>query len=234
MAKTNNQQIIIILGPPGAGKGIQATLLADKMGFYYFDTSKIIEQKVMNARDGEVQKIGGKEYNLLAEKKLWEDGILCTPLLVAFWVNNRIKELAEQGESIIFAGSPRTLPETKEIMPVMVEFYGKENIRVIVFELKAEDSIWRNSNRRICELMRHPILFNKETENLKICPLDGSKLIKREKLDDTEVIKIRLEEYKNRTLPIVDYLKNEGYKVTDIDASPAPANVFDNVLKAIK
>ncbi|MBU1045864.1 nucleoside monophosphate kinase [Patescibacteria group bacterium] len=234
MAKANNQQIIIILGPPGAGKGTQATLLADKLGLFYFETSKIIEQKVMNAKEGEAEKVGDKEYNLLAEKKRWEEGILCSPPLVAFWVNQKIRKLAERGESIIFAGSPRTLPETKEIMPVMTELYGRENIKVILFKLETEDSIRRNSHRRICQLMRHPVLFNKETENLTMCPLDGSRLIKREKLDNPEVIKVRLKEYKERTFPIVDYLKEQGYRVAEIDASPAPAVVFDNVLKAIK
>jgi len=234
MAKINNQQIIIILGPPGAGKGTQATLLADKLGLFYFETSKIIEQKVMNADRGEVEKVGDKEYDLLAEKKRWEEGILCSPPLVALWVNQRIRELAEQGESIVIAGSPRTLPETKGIMPAMAEFYGEENIKVILLELKAEDSLWRNSHRRICQLMRHPILFNKETEKLTKCPLDGSSLIRREKLDDPEIIKIRLREYQERTLPIVDYLEKEGYKITKIDASPAPADVFNNVFEATK
>jgi len=229
-----SKKIIIILGPPGAGKGTQASLIADKMGFFYVETSKIIEHKVMRAEEGEVETVNGKDYNLLAEKKLWEAGIICSPFLVAFWINQKIKELAEQGESIIFAGSPRTLPESKDIMPVIAELYGKENIKIVLLELKAEDSIWRNSNRRICELMRHPILFNKETEDITMCPLDGSKLITRGKLDDSEVIKVRLKEYEEKTLPVVEYFENEGFVVGRIDASPSPSIVFNNVLKAVK
>ncbi|MBU3918781.1 nucleoside monophosphate kinase [Patescibacteria group bacterium] len=234
MDNKSKKQIIIILGPPGAGKGTQASLISDKLGLFYVETSKIIEHKVMRAEQGEVEIVDGKDYNLLAEKKLWEEGIICSPLLVAFWINQKIKELAEQGESIIFAGSPRTLPESKDIMPVMTELYGKENIKIVLLELKAEDSIWRNSNRRICELMRHPILFNTETEDITMCPLDGSKLIKREKLDDPEVIKVRLKEYEERTLPIVEYLEGQDYIVQKIDATPAPSIVFNNVLKAVK
>lgn len=229
-----SKQIVIILGPPGAGKGTQASLVSDKLGFFYVETSKIIERKIMDAKEGETETVDGKEYNLLAEKKKWEEGIINSPLLVSSWVNQKIRELTERGESIVFAGSPRTLPESKEIIPVMAELYRKENIKIVLLELKAEDSIWRNSNRRICELARHPILFNKETEGLTMCPLDGSKLIKREKLDDPEVIKVRLKQYKDRTLPIVDYLEEQGYKIVKIDALPAPAIVFSNLLKAAK
>lgn len=228
------KSIVILLGPPGSGKGTQASILADKIGFYYFETSKVIERKVMSATKDDIEVVNGKEYFLLEEKKLWQKGILCSPPLVAFWVNERIKELAEQGKSIIFAGSPRTLPEAKEIMPVMAKLYGKENIKVILFKLKPEQSIFRNSHRRICELSRHPILFNKETEKLTKCPLDGSKLIKRKKLDDPEIIKIRLKQYKERTLPVVAYLKENGYEIKNIDASPTPAVIFENLFKSIK
>ena len=61
--------------------------------------------------------------------------------------------------------------------------------------------------------MRHSILFNKETENLTICPLDGSKLVKREGLDDPETIKVRLKQYKERTFPMVEYFEKNRFKI---------------------
>jgi adenylate kinase len=228
------KKVIIILGPPGAGKGTQALLLADKLGLYYFETSKIIENKVSETNKDNLVKVGGKEYFLKEEKKLWEEGKLCSPLLVAFWVNQKIQDLSAKGESIVFAGSPRTLPETKEIMPLITKLYGKESIKILLFELDPEDSIYRNSHRRICELLRHPILFNEETKDLTMCPLDGSKLVRRKKLDDPETIKVRIEEYKKRTLPIVSYLEDNDYNIKRIDASPTPAEVFNNIFKALK
>ncbi len=229
-----SKSIIILLGPPGSGKGTQASILADKLGFYYFETSKIIEEKVMNAAKNDIEVVNGKEYSLLEEKQFWQKGLLCSPPLVAFWVKERIRELAGQGKSIIFAGSPRTLPEAKEIMPLIAQFYGKENIKIILFKLEPEQSIFRNSHRRICELFRHPILFNKETEKLTKCPLDGSKLIKRKKLDNPETIKIRLKQYEERTLPLIAYLQDNGYKIDNIDASATPAVIFENLFKSIK
>ncbi|MFQ6049925.1 MAG: adenylate kinase, partial [Candidatus Paceibacterales bacterium] len=70
--------------------------------------------------------------------------------------------------------------------------------------------------------------------NLTKCPWDGSKLIRRKKLDDPETIKIRLKEYKERTLPLFDYFKKEKLKVKKINGSPPPATVFKNILKALK
>lgn len=230
----NNKLVIIIIGPPGSGKGTQASLLSDKLGFYYLETSKIIERKVMVPKEGEVETVDGKEYPLREEKRKWEEGEICSPPVVSFWIKQRIKELANEGESIVFAGSPRSLFEAEQITPLIEELYGKENIKIILFELDAEQSIWRNTHRRICELIRHPILFNKETEKLTTCPLDGSNLIRREKLDDPETIKVRLEVYKGETLPVIDYFRQRGLKVSVIDVSPMPAEIFKKVLEAVK
>ena len=229
----SNNLVIIIIGPPGAGKGTQASLLADKLGLYYLETSKIIEAKVNNAKKTDYQIVKGQRYYLLEEKRNWEQGKLCSPPLVTFWISEKIKELASQGQGIVFAGSPRSLYEAKEIMPLLRKLYQKRNIKVILFTLSAQQSIWRNSHRRICELLRHPILYNEETKKLKYCPLDGSKLITRKKLDDPETIKVRLKEYKQRTLPIIDYLKEQGFLVKKISAAPVPAIIFKRILNAI-
>ena len=87
-------------------------------------------------------------------------------------------------------GSPRTLYEGKRIIPLLKKLYGTKNIKIILIKVSAEESIFRNSHRRICELMRHPILYTKETIKLTRCPLDGSKLIRRKGLDDPETIKV--------------------------------------------
>ncbi len=230
----NSKLIIIIIGPPGSGKGTQATLLADKIGLYYFETSKIIEKQVMNAKKGAFVRVEGKKYYLLNEKKIWETGGLCSPPLVTYWVKEKIKELAEKGEGIVFAGSPRTLYEAENIMPLLNKLYGKKNIKIILFTLSPKTSIFRNSHRRICQLLRHPILYNEETKKLTRCPLDGSKLIKRKKLDDPETIKVRIGEYKRQTLPIIEYVKKQGFEVKKISAAPPPAVIFKKVLRELQ
>src|SRR3989339_1599791 len=209
--------VVIILGQPGSGKGTQAELVAGKFNLYSLETSKLIETKVMNAKEGEYAEVDGQKYYFSHEKELWTQGILCSPPFVSWLVKTKIEELAKEGRGVVMSGSPRTLIEGQNLIPLLKNLYGAENIRVILLELTAEQTIWRNSHRRICELMRHPILFSKETENLTKCPLDGSNLLRREGLDDPETIKVRLKEYAERTFPLVDFLKKQNLPVINVN-----------------
>lgn len=226
--------IIILFGQPGSGKGVQAGLLADKLRLYYLETSKLIESRVMTAKEGEYVKVGAKKYFLTNEKKLWQSGILCSPPFVNFLVKQKIKELFKNKQGIILAGSPRTLIEGKEQIPLLKKTYGLENIKVFFLKISPEETLWRNSRRRICQLMRHSIVSTKETERLTLCPLDGSKLVRREGLDDPETIKVRLKEYKERTLPLIKYFKQEGLKIKNINGEQSIESVFKAILKFIK
>jgi len=228
-----NKMVIILLGAPGAGKGTQAGLLADKLGLYYFETSKILEESFNLSKKQKFIKINGKKYFYANEKKLWTDGILCSPPFASYLVNQKIKQLYKAEENLIIAGSPRTLYEGKNVMPVLEKLYGKKNIKIVLIQVSAQESIYRNSHRRICELMRHPILYSKETEKLKFCPLDGSKLVRRKGLDDPDTIKIRLNEYKERTLPLVKYFKERKLDIKKINGKGSVSKVFQSILKSL-
>lgn len=227
--------VVILIGPPGCGKGTQGELLAERFNLYYFETSKIIEQNVMNAKAGEFIVIGGKKYPLANERKLWTSGILCTPVVVSCWVRKKLEELSREGKNLIIAGSPRTLLEGKEVMPLLKKLYGKENVKIVEVSLSPEQTIWRNQRRRICELMRHPILSTK-SEFLKLthCPLDGSKLLKRKGLDDPKTIITRIKEYKERTYPLIKYFKEQSFGVKRVNGEQVVERVFRDILKAIK
>jgi adenylate kinase len=225
-------RIIILLGPPGSGKGTQAELLAEKFNLFHFETSEIIERNLAAAKKGDFVKIGNKKYFLSEEKKLREKGKWMSPPLIAFWVKNKIKALFKEGKGIIFSGSPKTLREAEEITPLIKRLYGVSNVKIILIQQKPEVSIWRNSHRRICELMRHPILYTGETAKLKKCPFDGSKLVFRED-SDPKIIKSKLKEFQERTLPVIDYFEKQGIKVKKINGEQSVADVFKDILKAI-
>lgn len=235
-----SRKVIILFGPPGAGKGTQSELLSEKMGLYLFETSKMLEREFKKAEKlsedspERIIEVEGEKFDILNEKEIWKRGELCSPPWVTYLSMKEFKRLHDEGDNIILSGSPRTVYEAEREMPLLADLYGKENITIGLIEISAEITVFRNTHRKICELMRHSILFNKETEKLKLCPLDGSKLIKRTNLDDPETIKTRLKEYKERTLPLFNYFKDNGFKVEKINGERTVAEVHEDILKIIE
>lgn len=234
-AKINlSLRAVIVLGSPGSGKGTQTELLAAKFNLWHLETSKVLEEWFRSAKENDYFEVEGKKYYARAERNLWEDGILSSPPLVTYLVEKRIQEIHSMQRSIITSGSPRTLYETEKEYPLLQKLYGRRNIKVLVLEIKEKIAMWRNSHRRICELMRHPIIYTKETVKLTFCPLDGSKLARREGLDDPEVIKVRLKEYRERTFPIIEYFEKCGVHVKNINGDQSVAEVFQSILEALE
>jgi len=234
MKNIKQKWVLILIGPPGAGKGTQGTLLAEKLNLYYFETSKILELSFQENTEGDFAEVDGQKYYFAQEFDNWKKGILCSPPFVSYLVREKIKELYEKDVSLLLSGSPRTVFEGEQIMPFLEELYGKENIKVMLLDIPPEQTIFRNSNRRLCQLMRHPILFNDETKTLTICPLDGSVLVKREGLDNPETIQTRLKEYKERTVPLLDYFEKAGFTVRRVDGVGPVNEVFERTLGAVK
>jgi len=229
-----NKQVVVLIGPPGAGKGTQGELLSEKMDLYYFETSKILEQSFKDHEKGEFLLAEGKEYLFEDEEKLWKEGALCSPPFVTQLVKEKITDLSEKGESLLLSGSPRTVHEGENLMPFLEELYGKENIKIVLLNISAEQTIFRNTNRRICELMRHPMLYTEETKKLTVCPLDGSPLVRRKGLDDPETIPKRLEQFKERTMPLIELFGEMDFKVNKVNGEGTVVEVFERNLKALQ
>ena len=234
-----DKKVIILFGPPGAGKGTQSELLSEKMGLYLFETSKILEREFKRAEKmpedapERFVEFEGEKFDVLNEKEIWKRGELCSPPWVTYLCMREFKRLFDDGDNLVIAGSPRTVYEAEREMPLLADLYGKENIKIALIEISAEVTVFRNTHRKICELMRHSILFNKETEKLKLCPLDCSKLVKRKDLDDPETIKTRLVQYKERTLPLFEYFKSAGFDVKKVNGERTVAEVHEEILKLI-
>ncbi|MDO8529842.1 MAG: nucleoside monophosphate kinase [bacterium] len=235
-----SKQAIILFGPPGAGKGTQSELLAEKMGLYLFETSKMLEREFRSAEKmapddpKRFVEVEGEKFDVLNEKEIWKRGELCSPPWVTHLTIKELTRLHDDGDNIILSGSPRTVYEAEREMPVLEKLYGKDNIKIGMIEISAEVTVFRNTHRKICELMRHSILFNKETEVLTLCPLDGSALIKRKDLDDPETIKTRLVQYKERTLPLFDFFKKYGFEVHKINGEGSVAEVHNKILNILE
>lgn len=225
--------VIIIFGPPGSGKGTQGELLADTLGLYYFETSKILERNLRDADENAVVVVEEVEYPLKDEKIKWQTGKIMSTPLVLFWMAEKVRELGKERKGVLFAGSPRTVLEAEKFMPALEGFYGRENIYIVHLDLSVEQSIRRNSHRRICSLLRHPILYSDETKNLTRCPFDGSQLLRRVGLDDPETIEIRFKEYEERTKPMLKFFAAHGFEVKRINGEQTVEQVFKDILEAL-
>ena len=199
---------VILVAPPGAGKGTQADMIEQKFGYHHLETSKIIEKNFKNADPNDAV--------INEEKKRWLAGELMKPSTFVPWLIDDIKTIAANGQGLILSGSPRTMAETPVVITALEEVYGKENITVLNIELSEAESVKRNGGRRICQANRHPIPNFPEFTNLTTCPQDGSPLVTRD-LDKPEIIRERYQVYWRDTAPVLDYLREHA--------------VFDNIMK---
>ncbi len=223
------KQAVIIFGPPGAGKGTQAELLARRYGFLNFDTGRYLENTVHS-------KEAAKDQVLKRERINFDTGKLCTPSFVLKIVKNETKKLASLGANIVYSGSPRTMYEafgdekTEGLMRLLEAEYGKRNVRVLVLQIPASASIARNSKRRVCSVCGLQVLANVAHPRCPLC--DGK--TKTRTLDDPRVIKERLKEYAVRTKPMIDTMKKKKYPVAAINGVPAPYAVSEKIAQILK
>jgi len=144
------------------------------------------------------------DKNIKKQKQLFLSGKLCDPAWIGAEAKKRIKEISSAGESLVMSGNPRTIEEAFElegggIVNTLQEEYGKENVLVIFINIPVDESVERNSKRG------------------------------RPGLDEPDVIRVRYEEYKKLTVPIVEKMRIRGIKVIEIDGMPSPCEVSEDI-----
>lgn len=215
------KEIIFLLGLPGAGKGTQADLASEHFGLYHFETSKMIRDKF--AKDEASPEV-------IEAKELYKKGELIPPPTLFGWIKDAVNEMEVLG-GIVFDGSPRTLYEAERLIPFLSEKFGRENLLAIDISISEEDTIWRNTHRRICEKCGRSIPFSAETETLKECPRCRGNLVVRD-LDQLEIIKSRIIAFAKDTAPVIEYLKKEKSLVR-VDGRQSIEKVFESIKEEI-
>ncbi len=224
-----NKRAVIIYGPPGAGKGTQAELLERKFDFIHLDTGRYIESLV---------RAPGWQKNaaLRRERKNFDAGLLCTPTWVFAMVKRAITRIAKAEYNAVLSGSPRTVPEAfgntgkNGLIETLIKYYGKKNLTVVHLNISSETTKKRNSTRFICSVCGLPVLGK---ARVKACAFCDGKLRKRT-LDDPTIIITRLNEYKERTEPILKELKKRKHKVIHINGELVPYRVHATIVKALR
>lgn len=228
MIASDKPYLIIFLGAPGAGKGTQTILAAEKFKLLRVEMSKLLEQRFSHAKPGEVIVANGKEYLIEDQMKRWQEGFLVEAAVASKILEQKLKELLAWGDDIILDGFPRSVEQMEFVMDFVEKEIGKDRTLIFYLDVSEESSLQRNSHRRICELMRHPVMSHADTEKLTICPLDGSRLVSRA-LDDPDVIKVRLQEFRKQTMPLLDYFNQRGVAVHTINGEQSIADVFGEI-----
>lgn len=215
--------IVILIGPPGCGKGTQAQIIAKKKGYKVIQTSKIIREKFnQQPQDPQVKKA----------KQEYQTGGLIPPETMAEWTIETLKKLdPEKQDGVIFDGSLRTVKETKVVLPFLIDRFGKENIKIFFLNISFSEVKRRLGTRLICEKCKDPV---KPSLGLKVgdrCPKKNcpGKVIRRE-IDDPQIIEQRIDAYQQQTEPALKYLSKKGL-VIEIDGEQSIAQVTKDITK---
>ena len=202
---------LILLGAPGAGKGTQATLIADKYGIPQISTGNILRQNIK----------AGTPLGILA-KSIIDKGNLVPDDVVVAIVKDRLSE-ADCKNGWLLDGFPRTINQAD----ALAEFEKVDCVLDISvpFSVLSE----RISGRRVCECGEsyHVSTLNGATT----CAKCGKQLYQRAD-DNEETVNNRLVAYKVQTEPLIDYYKNLGLLKT-IDGNKPVNDVFMDVQKEL-
>ena len=199
---------LILLGPPGSGKGTQGERLQEDFRLPYYATGDILRAAVKEGTD-----VGRQA------KEHMDRGDLVPDEVIIGVIAERLQQ-DEASDGFILDGFPRTLRQAEALDQKMDEL-RREITAAILIEVPEEEIIRRLGGRRTCEAEGHVfhVEFNPPKEE-GVCDIDGSKLIVRDD-DKPDVIKHRLATYREKTEPLVDYYEDRGVLNTvKGDASP--------------
>ncbi len=188
---------LILLGPPGAGKGTQAKLLAQRFGIPHISTGDILRDTA-----GEKSQLGDRIAGFVKSGELVPDEIVVEVVI------NRLRR-PDARCGFILDGFPRTLKQAEALNKAL----SKLNISidlVLYFQTSQQVSIERLSGRRVCKNCGANFhLVNMKPRRDGICDFCGGKLFLRED-DKTETVKRRLKIYQEETSSLIDYYKRKG------------------------
>jgi len=210
---------LVLLGPPGSGKGTQGERLQEDLRLPYYATGDILRAAV---RD---------ETELGREAKQYMDrGDLVPDEVIVGVIGERIAS-PEARDGFILDGFPRTTPQA-EALDAKLRELGRALTAVLLIDVTDDEVVRRLGGRRTCVEGGHVfhVEFNPpRTEG--VCDIDGSELIVRDD-DKPEVIRKRLETYHEKTEPLVDYYDRRSL-LRRIDGAAAPEAVGDQIRRTL-
>lgn len=212
--------ILLIFGPPGSGKSTQADLAAEEFGAVHLNAGAILRELFSDKEKENLPEVK-------AARAKYDAGELIDYGLMSGFVVEKVEAYRKEGRIIVFSGNPRSVPEAKLELPTFKELYG-DRIFFASLVIREETTIERNSKRRICSKCGN--IYSKSDS--EICPTCGGILTTRSD-DDPEIIKKRLQVYRELTTPLFEYFSELGIPKIEIDGEPSPSEVFESLKKSL-
>ena len=187
---------IVLFGPPGAGKGTQASLLSEKFGAAHISTGDILREAVANKTE-----VG------LKAKGYMDKGELVPDEVVIAIAKEKLISIGDQG--FIFDGFPRTIAQAKALDGALGEL-GKPLDAVVNLQVDDEELVRRLSGRRVCPSCGEPYHINSKAPTVDgKCDKCGGDLVHRAD-DQPDAIRNRLKVYNEQTSPVLGYYESAG------------------------
>ncbi|SNQ62386.1 adenylate kinase [Candidatus Methanoperedens nitratireducens] len=211
---------IILLGPPGAGKGTQAKKIAEHYSLPHISTGDILRENISNNTS-----LGVKAKSYMAKGELVPDELLITI------IRDRLSK-PDCSKGFLLDGYPRTVPQADALQMILTESNKKLDI-VLNIDVDDEELIKRLSGRRVCAScgMSYHMIFNPPKED-EICDKCKGKLYQRED-DKPEAIRNRLMVYKKQTQPLIEYYTRKGL-LRMVDGGKDIPEIFEDIKKILE
>jgi adenylate kinase len=210
---------LILLGPPGAGKGTQAERITEDFNLPYFATGNILRAAVAD----------GTELGLKA-KQFMDAGELVPDELIIAVIAARLQG-SDALDGFLLDGFPRTIPQA-EALGEQLHDLGRDLTSVLLIDVTDDEVVRRLSGRRVSAKTGrvYHVEFD-PPKNEGVCDIDGSRLIQRDD-DKPETIRNRLAVYHDQTEPLIHYYAERDL-LRKFDGSRTPTEVHDHIRAAI-
>ena len=211
---------IVLIGPPGVGKGTQAKILSERTGLAHISSGDLFRENIKNQT----------ELGKLAQSYITKGELVPDDVTIAMIRERLSRPDSETGA--ILDGFPRNPAQAPPLDAMLQEFRG--SVDAVPFITAKDDVlIERLSGRRTCRANGH--IFNEKSNPPKVagrCDFDGSELYQRDD-DKAETVKRRIQVYLDQTSPLISHYRDQG-KLIEIDGAQSIEQVAQDLMDALK
>ncbi len=214
-------RFVVLLGPPGSGKGTQAEHLVEASGIPHVSSGDLF--RAMKEADTPLAR---EIQAVMARGELVPDDVTIRV------VEERLMQDDCQGKGALLDGFPRTVPQA-EALDRLLAAMGTQIAAVLLLSISEDEAVRRISGRRVCPVCErvYHVEFNPPSVAGR-CDDDGAELLQRED-DNPEVVRERFQLYLKKTAPLVDYYRAKGV-LTEIDGMQPIEAITPDMVKAIR